>query len=276
MGRCKLCGESAGVLHNVHKECEKKQKEADRSIWELALESAITPDDLPSVHAEIDRLASSCWVADARLNQLLVAAWERGVESALEDSVLSEEEEARLAQYIDEFGLSQDELNQHFWYQRVVVAADLRDLDDGIFPSRVRISGRLPFNLQSSERLAWVFPAIAYEERTKTQYVGGSSGVNVRIARGVYYRTSGFKGHPVATSYMYHLGDGSLGLTDKHIYFHSEARSLRISYKKVVSFVPHDDGIGIHRDSASAKPIVFVTGDGWSVFNLAAKLSSLA
>ena len=276
MGNCQLCGKSAGLFRKVHDECVEKQREAESSIWTLALRAARQPTDLPPVHTEIARISLGSWVTEARQKQLLIAAWEQAAESALDDSLLSEDEEQRLSAYAEQFGLTQDDLNAHSWLQRVAVAAALRDLDNGIFPERVQITGPIPFNLQSGERLAWLFMAGAYEERTKTQYVGGSSGVSVRIVSGLYYRTSAFKGHPVVTSYMHHLGDGFLGLSDKHVYFHSQAKSLRIPYRKIVSFVPYDDGIGIHRDAASAKPIVFLTGDGWSVFNLASKLSAIS
>jgi len=38
--------------------------------------------------------------------------------------------------------------------------------------------------------------------------------------------------------------------------------------------VPYSDGIGIHRDAASAKPQIFVTGDGWFTYNLVVNLAA--
>ena len=54
---------------------------------------------------------------------------------------------------------------------------------------------------------------------TRTHYQGGYSGVSVKVAKGVYYRTGGFKGHPVKTSEMILKDGGILGITNKHIYF---------------------------------------------------------
>jgi len=42
---------------------------------------------------------------------------------------------------------------------------------------------------------------------------------------------------------------------------------------KVVSFVPFSDGFGIHRDAASVKPQMFLTGDGWFAYNLFVNLA---
>ena len=55
----------------------------------------------------------------------------------------------------------------------------------------------LPFNLMKSEDLVWVFKDVDYfVEKTRTHYKGGSQGVSVRVMKGVYYRTGGFKGRP--------------------------------------------------------------------------------
>lgn len=68
------------------------------------------------------------------------------------------------------------------------------------------------------------------------------------------------------------LDTGLLGITNKHIYFSGSKKSFRAQYNKIVSFTPYDDGIGIHREAASAKPQILVTGDGWFSYNLISNL----
>ena len=46
-------------------------------------------------------------------------------------------------------------------------------------------------------------------------------------------------------------------------------KSLRLKHEKIISHTPYADGIGVCRDGVSAKPQVFVTGDGWFTYNLA-------
>jgi hypothetical protein len=48
-----------------------------------------------------------------------------------------------------------------------------------------------------------------------------------------------------------------------------------VAYDKIVSFTPYSDGIGIQRDAQTAKPQVFVTGDGWFTYNLIANLAKV-
>ena len=50
---------------------------------------------------------------------------------------------------------------------------------------------------------------------------------------------------------------------------------FRVRYDRIVSFEPYEDGLGIMRDAQTAKPQTFVTGDGWSVYNLAVNLAQV-
>jgi hypothetical protein len=114
-----------------------------------------------------------------------------------------------------------------------------------------------------------------YEQETRREYVGGYQGVSIRIARGLYYRTGGFKGHPVQKTETVYMDTGLLGVTNKHIYFAGSRKKFRIRHDKIVFFTPYSDGIGVQRDVASAKPQSFVTGDGWFTYNLLSNVSKL-
>ena len=134
----------------------------------------------------------------------------------------------------------------------------------------------LPFNFQKSEQCVWVFYDVDFfEETTRTRFEGGSTGVSVRVARGLYVRQSAFRGHPVVTSELSHIDSGVLALTTKHLYFAGSRKSQRIPYTKIVSFHPHSDGLGVQRDAARAKPQIYTLEDGWFAFNLVRSLARL-
>ena len=101
--------------------------------------------------------------------------------------------------------------------------------------------------------MVWIFQGTKYyEDRTQRQYVGGSHGASVRIARGIYYRTSAFRGRAVDTTQTVLVGTGILAITTKNIYF-AGPKSFRLPHAKVVVIEPFQDGVGIHRDAASAR-----------------------
>jgi hypothetical protein len=52
--------------------------------------------------------------------------------------------------------------------------------------------------------------------------------------------------------------------------------NLVVTYKKIVAFQPHSDGVGIQRDAGSAKPEAFKFADGWFACNLITNLAQLS
>jgi hypothetical protein len=59
------------------------------------------------------------------------------------------------------------------------------------------------------------------------------------------------------------------------VYFSGASKSFRIRHDKIVSIEPYSDGVGIQRDAQTARPQVFVTGDGWFTYNLLMNVSNL-
>lgn len=58
-------------------------------------------------------------------------------------------------------------------------------------------------------------------------------------------------------------------------YFGGGGRRFRIRYDKLVAIDPYQDGVRVRRDAQTAKPQIFVTGDGWFTFNLLTNVASL-
>ncbi len=227
-----------------------------------------------SLTTRVQEVVQASYVPPGHIRDLVVQAWEQSVEAFLDDQVLSEKEEKRLRSIMGLFKLTQQDMDAHGAYTRMVKATVLREVLAGNLPSRVAVTGAMLFNLQKSETLVWVFNGVKYyEERTYREHVGGYSGVSIRVMKGVYYRTGGFRGRPVERVETELMDTGTLGITNKHIYFIGSRKKFRVPYSKIVAFEPFDDGIGIMRDAASAKPQRFSTGDGWFTYNLVANLA---
>ena len=91
-------------------------------------------------------------------NRLLIQAWETAALGALEDGLLSLDEENDLAKYADHFSLTQQDLDRNGVHTSLVQAAVLRDVAQGIIPQHQDIIGNVPFNLMKSEQLVWGDP----------------------------------------------------------------------------------------------------------------------
>jgi hypothetical protein len=276
MGQCIYCGNPAGFLKKTHKECKQQHEQGKSEVISLVGKIGAEGGDLHRLESSIESVASTSFIDKNTLNSLVVSGWERAVNIAFDDGLLSEEEESALSELKEHFSLPQQILDRNGAYSKLVKGAVLRDIMDGNLPERMKIDGGLPFNLQKSEKVVWVFQSVNYyEEKTRTRYVGGSQGVSVRIAKGLYYRTGAFKGERVQTSETVHADTGLLGVTNKHIYFAGPSKRFRIAYNKIVTFEPFSDGIGVQRDAQTAKPQSFQTGDGWFTYNLITNLAQM-
>jgi hypothetical protein len=234
-----------------------------------------SPASVESLAIRANQIAGQSFISDSERKELFASAWSSAVNTSLDHGPLSEEVEKRIVDLIAGLSLSSDALRQTAAWDRLVKSA-VRDLLNGVIPKRMSFDGNLPLNLQKSEQLVWAFQRADYlEEKTRRQYVGGSRGVSVRIMKGVYYHTSGFKGRAIDRTERVHVDTGLVAVTTKQIYFNGVKKAFRIPYSKIVSFEPFNDGVGIMRDAASAKPQLLVTHDGWFTYNLMTSLARL-
>lgn len=283
MGKCKYCGNPAGFLRSKHAECEEQHQQRERVIQggrqRIAIEVLRAIKDsgnFDNLEKAISEIEQSSFVPSSERKDLLVKGWENSVEQFLEDGILDTTEEKRLVEFKERFALSQSDLDKNGALTKTAKAAVLRDVLNGVVPQRMSFDRNLPINLQKDEQVIWAFAGSKYlEDKTRRQFVGGSQGVSVRIMKGVYYRVGAFKGHAVENTERVHVDTGLVVVTTKNIYFAGSQKSIRLPYAKIVSFEPFSDGIGVMRDTATAKPQIFVTGDGWFTYNLVTNLSQL-
>lgn len=277
MGKCIHCGEKAGFLKKKHKECELKFQQGQNQYVEVIKSSIVGDTDFNDLNEKLDHIRKSSYLPSNLHNELITVAFDSAVEHFLDDGILSPDEEEKVSTFKEEFNVSQEVLDRNGSYMKVGMSSILRDLTEGKIPEqRIKVDGQLPFLFQKSESLIWVFTNVEfYEQQTRTEYRGGSQGVSVRVAKGVYYRTSSFKGRPVKISEMKYIGTGLLVLTTKHLYFGSPEKKFKIPFSKLVSIEPYEDGIGVQKDGVTAKPQVFKNLDGWFAHNAVSNLSQM-
>ncbi len=228
-----------------------------------------SPEELSALLAE-----SGLPLRDQRA--LLVGGFQAAVEEILEDRMLSVDEEGAILRYVSYFKFTQAEREANGSYHNLAKGAILREVVEGIVPTRMRSEGGTPFNLMKSEKLVWMIDDVDYyETRVRRIRQGTSHGLSIRVARGLYYRPGTFRSEAIEHEETIRADTGTLGITSKHVYFHGERKRFRVRYNKVVSFEPYSDGFGLMRDAQSAKPQGFRTGDGWFVYNLVVNLAQM-
>lgn len=102
---------------------------------------------------------------------------------------------------------------------------------------------------------------------------GTSHGLSIQIDRSVCYRPGSFRDRQVEWDEMVHADTGIPGFTTNHIHFLELKKKFRIRHDRIVEHEPFADGFGIMRDTQTARPQSFRTGDGWFAYNLAVNLA---
>jgi hypothetical protein len=143
-----------------------------------------------------ERLAQESYIRAQEFRHLALQGFAKPIDTTIADRMLTETEEDRIDELLRAFGLNLIDLDPTGAGHRLAKASILRQLDEGKLPrSLPRIAGHNPINLERGEVVLWVFNGASYyTPRSRTQYVGGSQGVSIRIAKGVYYRTSTLQG----------------------------------------------------------------------------------
>lgn len=277
MGLCKYCGQKAGLFRSKHKACEAQKIAGQSSIIQEVEQFILHKDEFENLKSKVQQIASDNFIQLEELNALYGKGFDQAVNHILEDGVITEEEESKIGNFKAQFEDFDTKVDTNDSILKVIKSLILRDLLSGNLPkSRINYVGTVPFLIQKGEEFLWVFTNVAYHERVnKTVYVGRSQGVSVRIAKGVYYRTSSFKGNPVVTNELRYISTGILAFTNKHVWFSSDKKSFKIPYTKLVTIEPFDDGCGLLKDGVSAKPQIFANIDGWFTYNLVSNMVSL-
>jgi hypothetical protein len=273
---CKFCGQPAGFLRSVHKECELAHSNALLSIPNEISQSITSTSDFSNLNNEITSLAKTAYVNQNELSELYSLGFDKAVETFLDDGVISKDEEEKISGFKKYFNLDQNVLNKNGSFEKVAKGLILNDIFQGKLPdNRLDIAGNSPFLLGKDETLIWIFQSVEfYEQRTKTTFEGKSQGISIKIAKGVYYRTGQFKGNPITNTQMTLIGNGIFALTNKNMYFASASKSFKTPYSKLISMTQYSDGIGLQKDGVSAKPQIFKGLDGWFTYNVISNLKN--
>lgn len=103
--------------------------------------------------------------------------------------------------------------------------------------------------LKRGERAVAVIPGVTLKEpRSVRKTYGGGGGPSIRIAKGVYFRTSGFGSRSESHEEIKVIDSGTLTLTNRRMVFTGGKRTINFPLRKVVGMEPYRDGLAINRE----------------------------
>jgi hypothetical protein len=270
MGKCVYCGHSAGLFRRKHIRCVERHHKAKAAIENSVSDTLANSAKMDGFFDRVKELSLSGFLTPEERQYHSALGVIKGLEAFLEDHVLSDEEFKMLEFAVQELEIDANLQRSSGLTNRIAKALTLTKLNKGEVPTDIfPIPDNLPFLIQKSETIVWIFDGVSVSERTtQVHYQGSSSGVSIRIMRGVYYRTGAFKGHPVEVAKMKSMGRGILAFTTKHVLFVSNKTSLKIPISKLVAIQAYENGLQIQRDGVRSKPILLSDLDVWFASNL--------
>ena len=288
MGKCLYCGTWAGFFKQVHPECEEvhNREESARQSREREESDKVNQicsliSSAPDGHVSADELANLIAPIATKESGLIwqaLCAWTKKLAAGTDNHpVPTREEETLLVAICNHYGFKGTDLPDDTW-DRIARCCVVRDLQEGKIPDRLQVAGNLPFMLEASERVVWMFSDADYlEDRIVHAPVRPYAGVSVRVVSGLYLHTGGIGRLPDQEGFV-PVDSGLLALTDRAILFHGAHKSLRLRFRDLVSIDRYDCGFGVCKGTQSARNQGFHAEDVFPGFPylLTKELSRLA
>lgn len=106
-----------------------------------------------------------------------------------------------------------------------------------------------PLTLKPKEQAYVSVPAVLARLSTRTRYTGGSQGFSFPIGHtGIRYRVGSFSGHPVQSSSITDLDQGTLVLTNVRIAFIGKLKSVVTQLPKLVHVELYNDALSVFQE----------------------------
>ena len=106
-----------------------------------------------------------------------------------------------------------------------------------------------PLSLKPKEQAYVSVPAVLARLTTRTRYAGGSQGFSFPIGHtGIRYRVGSFSGHPVQSSSITDVDQGTLVLTNMRIVFIGKLKSVVTQLPKLVHVELYNDALSVFQE----------------------------
>lgn len=180
-----------------------------------------------------------------------IEQYENKLDNIVSFGTISEENESELHEFMLSLRITESDIEHtKSKLQRIKKLTLLRS---GELPT-IEVYGEMI--LKKNELCHYSAGSNLIEERSKTRYVGGSQGVSVRIAKGLYYRVGQFKGERVVDTFKQVTDSGTLFITNQRVCFVGRTKSITYPINKIISFNIYSDAVQIIKENDS-KPKYF-------------------
>jgi len=274
MANCYYCGEPTGGDNDYHNECLNLKLNGERWIESKIGAFVSNGRNVYELKQTIDMVDDMSRIKASERRPIIINGWKNAVFQALEDHVLSYQEELALNQIADVFQLSNYEMEQDGVKALISDAQFIRMIMEGDIQEFELDGAEQLFSLHWEEKLVWAFADVDYFiQQTYTRYQAGSQELHLDIAGASYLSTKEVSTRIVQDEETVHIDKGMLGITTKHIHFVGSYERFRIHHSDIKTMSPYLDGIGITQFASGGMLRAFMNRQVWFTFNLVANLA---
>lgn len=271
MANCKYCGQPAGMFRHEHEECHKRHDVAAQGIRDKFVSALKNNLDPVTLRANVEHEASQNFIGVDERREVVRQGMLDLVAAATQKPI-DDTDYTRVTAIQHAFALTNDDLG--YVWNVLYGSRILTLLDEGkIDKIQTTFSGPFAPRLEKNEHGIWAFSGVKYlVMKRHTQYVGRSSGVSVRLMKGVYYHTGSYSGTPIQTEYLSEQDVGGLSITNRNVYYVGSNVAEKLPLNKIISVQLHIDGIEILENGRNKKPLILQFGDPGLAASLLARL----
>jgi hypothetical protein len=276
MSTCRYCGQNAGWFSEAHESCIQKSNQGIEALKACLANVIVDGRQYGEVGAHVEKIVADAAIPQQQVLAAIKEGWSRGAEKRSIAQPICDPEFSAICDIYRAAGLTQHDVMQTAGFRAMVFSLRLwAVLHDQIEP----YEGPIRFNVQPGEVPVFgIANVLLSEEQTRSTYVGGYSGVSIRVASGLYYHFGGMRGHKEQSTSLQDVDYGYLLMTTHAIYFGGTEKGVnfRLPYNQVVRFQPYSDAVGICKNGAKEK--IFapqqVPEIGWFLFNILQALAA--
>ena len=105
------------------------------------------------------------------------------------------------------------------------------------------------------ETVLFTTTSVLSEDRTKTKYVGGSSGFSVPMGHGFRFRVGSYQGQAIRTEHLTQIDRGNLIITTQRIIFTGSKSTVTLQVAKVLHTVVYKNGVDIRVENRAKREV---------------------
>ena len=237
----------------VEKVAAAKQKAVDKKVILAMLTTAVSDGKIDtSEMAEIQGKYADLGLSLIDIQGIRATVYARALDAAMTDGVVTRDEEAELQKIQDFLKIPDSEIGKS--KKALAQYRLLSEIQMGNLP----IIDAPKVLLQRNEVPHWMEAASLLEVTVVAKrFIGASSGLSIRIAKGLTYRVGQSRGQLLTDKEVRAVSDGVLVITNNRLIFQGDRKSFQIRLDKLLNAQLHTDGISVTGESGTPKVLKF-------------------